>query len=179
MTVHVDGVHVARVLLKSWPKYQGVLSYLHASGNQTGGMHASGSSQKSIRCYHVLYHVHVHEFVSDLKGIHHVGYFFGRLRPPDQLSIGPSMKFLTFNRWCLKESGWGPPASKTKLTSVQVGDINFIFSKSFWCTPRCKRQFSLNQIRVQNSWESSCALILISWVSYTNSTSINRHSTAL
>ena len=49
VTVHVNGVHVARVLLKSWPKYQGVLSYLHASGNQTGGMHASGSSQKSIR----------------------------------------------------------------------------------------------------------------------------------
>ena len=47
----------------------------------------------------------------------------------------------------------GPPASKSKLTSVQVGDINFIFSRSFWCMPRCKRQLGLYFRRVQILFE--------------------------
>ena len=61
-------------------------------------------------------------------------YFFERSRPPEE----PCMrKFLRWGLMCLKESGWGPPAGKTKLTSAHIGESNFICSM-----PRCKRHLN-------------------------------------
>ena len=53
-------------------------------------------------------------------------YFFERSRPPEE----PCMrKFLRWGLMCLKESGWGPPGGKTKLTSAHIGESNFILAR--------------------------------------------------
>ena len=110
------------VFESSWAKDRDVLS-LHASGNQEGCMHASGSSQKTIGGHLILY---VDErdqemynlifkaytlvllkykdtvqqikrrlkFLSDKRGRNHVGYFFNRLRPPDRPRDKRTRKFL-------------------------------------------------------------------------------------
>ena len=68
-----------------------------------------------------------------------------------------------------KGIGMGPPAGKTKLTSAQIGGSNFIYN-----TPRCKRQVSLNIVRVQYVWKACVRLIIVRWVGYT---SISSHTT--
>ena len=92
------------VFESSWAKDRDVLS-LHASGNQEGCMHASGSNQKTIGGHLILYVDEIDQemynlifkaytlvllkykdtvqqikrklkFLSDKRGRNHVGYFF-------------------------------------------------------------------------------------------------------
>lgn len=109
--------------------------YSPKSGHEGARMHGSGSSQKSISRHQVVYYVGMQEFVSDSKRINQVCYFFGRLRPPEQVAC--IKKFAMWDRLCLMESGWGPPAVK------QI--------HGRWCLlPRCKRQLIIKYSRVQN-----------------------------
>ena len=107
----------------------------HKLGHEGARMHGSGSNQKSISRHQVVYYVGMQEFVLDAERINQVGYFFGRPRPPEQVTC--IKKFITRDRLCLKESGWGPPA----VRQIHVR----------WCLSlRCKRQLVIKYSRVQS-----------------------------